>query len=616
MRRVSTFVRSLVVAGILGLPASALALTCDEVMNMVNLNIPPNIVADTVRNAADVSDATTQCLISRGAPTEVIEAAKKKARAAEAMSTPTPDTTSEGEEGAAIPSFEDEEALGGMDFSGGDVPADEAEPDGETYPAAIAEAIQSYRSNKPATAAQNLYRLLRDGVYPKQEDVILHYLAKSLFDLEMYHAAQHYHMEVVRKGPSTRFFKLSLAPLVAIAELTGNDYELLRIVQKIPPEAFPRQARNHLYYLMGRRLFDKEDLKGATAYFEQVSGKSPLYMRAKYYEGVLNQQRQRLRSSVQAYREVISATPEGNLSSRRVREIEDLKDLAYIQIARIYFGLERFDNADTYYSMVDRDSTYWPQSMFERAWTNFWKADLNYALGLLLTVQSPYFADDEFIPEVQILRALTFFNFCEYQDVDRELTLFERQYKPMQVEVEEFINKYKGSKELWDKAYEAYFEADHAGSAASQAMFARVLRNRDLAAFVDHLQMMDDELASIETRPAAFRQGVGDQIKRVIEADRIAYKKRAGAELLRELVKVNKTLKNLLVQSEIIKFEVVDALRTEYEFRAQNFDDLQAGEQAPPDFAVSKEIIYWPFNGEFWRDELGYYRYTENGSCQ
>jgi hypothetical protein len=33
------------------------------------------------------------------------------------------------------------------------------------------------------------------------------------------------------------------------------------------------------------------------------------------------------------------------------------------------------------------------------------------------------------------------------------------------------------------------------------------------------------------------------------------------------------------------------------------------------DFATSVEFIYWPFNGEFWEDELGYYRYTEQGSC-
>jgi hypothetical protein len=34
------------------------------------------------------------------------------------------------------------------------------------------------------------------------------------------------------------------------------------------------------------------------------------------------------------------------------------------------------------------------------------------------------------------------------------------------------------------------------------------------------------------------------------------------------------------------------------------------------DFATASEFIYWPFNGEFWQDELGYYKYTEQGSCK
>jgi hypothetical protein len=27
-------------------------------------------------------------------------------------------------------------------------------------------------------------------------------------------------------------------------------------------------------------------------------------------------------------------------------------------------------------------------------------------------------------------------------------------------------------------------------------------------------------------------------------------------------------------------------------------------------------FIFWPFNGEFWVDELGFYYYTETGSCK
>jgi CYTH domain-containing protein len=71
----------------------------------------------------------------------------------------------------------------------------------------------------------------------------------------------------------------------------------------------------------------------------------------------------------------------------------------------------------------------------------------------------------------------------------------------------------------------------------------------------------------------------------------------------------------LLQDGDVLKFEVVDAQRVDYEFQVGN-PDVDSLADRKIDFAVSKEIIYWPFNGEFWEDELGYYRYTEQGACK
>ena len=84
--------------------------------------------------------------------------------------------------------------------------------------------------------------------------------------------------------------------------------------------------------------------------------------------------------------------------------------------------------------------------------------------------------------------------------------------------------------------------------------------------------------------------------------------------MLVEFVKQYDYLGDLLGQSEIIRFEVVDAQRLDYAYKAQA-PDVDSFDQQAVDFAVSREVIYWPFNGEFWRDELGYYRYAEHGSC-
>jgi tetratricopeptide (TPR) repeat protein len=600
-------------------PVTASAMSCDEIMNMVSLNIPTNIVIETMKGSGQTfSEADIACLQQKGAPPDVLAAAKGQSGGA-AVKAPTPSPAP----APAMPteSFETDETLGN-DFGtappgGGDDEGnvDDEEPGG-SGPADLTKAIEDQRAKKHLGASLALYEMLRDNRYPDQETRIQYHLAKSLDDLTLYHSAQHYFMEVVRKGPSNPYFKYALPRLIRIAERTGNDYELLRIVSRIPPESFPRQARSHLYYLMGRKLFEKDELTQAGEFFQQVSAKSDLNLRSKYYEGIIHQQRGKLKSAVLSFREVWSAEPTLVGDVRQAQEVEDIKDLALMNIARIYYGLQRFDNADTYYSMVPRESSYWAESLFERAWTSFMRSDLNLALGLLLTVESPYFDESDFIPEVTYLRALTFFNLCEYNEVERTLIGFDARYKPMQQEIEAFLNQYKDQKDLWDQAYDQYFTSEHDSSVLTTSLFSRVLQNRDLAAMVRHLELMDQELAYIAEQKVQWKDTVGAELVKVIEEDRILYKKKAGNELLREMLKLNQMLEDLLVRSEIVRFEVVDAQRADYEFKSQNVDDIEAGIKRKIDTATSRDIIYWPFNGEFWRDELGYYRYTEHGSCK
>jgi TolA-binding protein len=610
--------------GLMGVlaPSSAWAIGCDEIMNMVTLNIPSTIVIETMRGSGGVAPADLACLQQRGAPPDVLAAAQSMVQGAPApapmpvgVGNPVPAPVAP----APSSTFDTEETLGGSTF--GTVPGgagadtgDDAEPTGGG-PAELEQAIEAYRAKKFATASNALYDMLRENKYPDQQTKIEYYLGKSLYDLGMYHSAQSYFMTVVTKGPSNPYFKYALPRLVAIAQLTGNDYELLRVVAKIPPEAFPRQAKNHLYYLMGRKLFEKDDLSGSKEYFAQVSSKSDEYMRSKYYEGIIFQQQGKLKSAVQSFREVMTAQPPIVGDAYQAQQIEDMKDLALMNVARIYYNLERFDNADNYYAMVDRDSTYWAESLFERAWTSFMRSDLNLALGLLLTVDSPYFSDSEFVPEVTYLRGLTYFNLCEYEDVEKVLTKFKGTYQPMKDEVSSFIGQYRESKDLWDQAYNQYFENPHEQSALQQSLFARTLRNRDLAAMVRHLELMDKEAELINAQKAQWKDNLGQALLKTIEEDRVRYKKKAGAELLKEMIKIDDMLSSLLTQADIVEFEVTDAQRADYEYKAK-VQDLDAGKERAIDFATSRDIIYWPFNGEFWRDELGYYRYTEHGSCR
>jgi len=603
-------------AGVVGalslLATPAFAVDCDQIMGMLNAGVPSAITVQTMKSSGKTYAASEiKCLTEKGAPADVLEAARSLKATAE-PDAPGPTAQPKPKD----PLAEDDGGFPSLPDSLEGLPEEGAEDSGSD-PRVVRECIQLYRAGKALTSSKCFFDMLESDDFPEQRSKLFYYMAKSLDDLGMYHGAQHYYMEVVRRGPRDPYFKYSLPRLVAIAEYTGNETELLRIVHKIPPDAFPRQAQNHLYYLMGRREYDRGNLAASSKYFQQISSKSSLFLKSKYFEGVIAYQREKYQSAVRAFKEVADQVDFPAADQREARDFDRLRTLASMNIARIYYEIDKFDNADVYYSQIDRQSDYWTQSLFERAWANFMLTRLNDTLGLLLTTRAPHFKSFEHLPDGDVLRALTFFYLCEYDEANRILLGFEREYQPFRQELKEFLAEYNNEDgiKLADKAYEAYFERNHPDSKLSRQILFKVLQNRDLSTIVDHLQMMDREAALIDSQKSVWRDSVGGHVKKVMEQDRQRYKQRAGVVLIQELDRQNRKLGDLLSQSQIIRFEIVDAQRVTLERKV--FDPLVAGGQdaGDVDFAVSKEIIYWPFNGEFWSDELGYYQYSELGSC-
>lgn len=596
----------------------AWALDCEEIMNMVDVNVPPTIIVQTIDASGEVFDADTiRCLTSKGAPTEVIDAAKatlQNAAPAEEEVKAPPREEVRGESG-----FEEEEGIGDRQ-AGGRALEDRAtteEEDPNADPQKLEDAIKAFEAKKPLSASYALFEMLQENQFPEKEDKILYYLGRSLYDLQMYHSAQYYFIEVLKKGPNRPYFKYALPKLVSIAKFTGDDSELARIVTKIPPEEFPRSARNQFYYLLGIRLYEEGKLSDARKHFGQVSDKSDLFTKSKYFEGVIYSKQDKLRSAVRSFTDVVKTRGEAQ-TAQELAELDRLRDLSLLNIARIYYAIDNFEDANKYYGTVPRSSKYWPQALFESAWANFVLSDLNLTLGQILTVESPFYAEEEFIPEATILKALTFFNFCEYGDADRILTEFESTYKPMHGEMRDFLKQYstEEGKRLADQAYDRYFGSKPEKTALNKAVFARFLRNTELAGIVNHLQVMEQEEALIDAQKGQWRDSVGNQLHKVIAEDRERLKRRAGLALLREMAQTTSYLGELLTQSQIIKFEIVDAKRADYQYKLSNIDVVDTAKEIERDFSVSRDKIYWPFNGEFWQDELGYYRYTEQGSCK
>lgn len=596
------------------------ALTCEEVMNMVNVNVPTNIVVQTLKDSGEKFDADfVRCLTNDGAPADVIQAAKDLANAASAPKddeAAVTSTTNTVKKSSAKDDFDNDTAIGSKS-SGKRELVDEGATDQAADPEKLDDAVKEYNAKKPQVASLHLYEMYRDHEYPDKESKVLFYLARSLYDMKLYHSAQYYFIELLKKGTSDPYFKYALPKLVSIATFTGDSSELQKIVAKIPPEEFPRSARNQLNYLLGVRMYEKNELSEARKYFGEISEKSDLYTRSKYFEGVIFNKQGKLKSAVGAFTEVAKTRAEAQ-TPQELQELDDLRDLSLMNVGRVYYSIANYPSANQWYGYVGRKSRYWPESLFESSWSNFMQSDLNLTLGQILTVESPFYSDDEFIPEAQILKALTYFNLCEFNDVNRILGSFDKKYKPMQQELKDVVEQYgtDEGKKLADQAFDHYFTDKKSTSTLPKSFWMRVLRNRKLYGIINHLDVMDAEEAAIAQQKTQWKNSVGEQLTKIISDDRERLKRSAGLSMLSEMADQANYLGDLLGQAEIIKFEVVNAQYQDYQYKASTADLKDTSKGLELDFATSPNRIYWPFNYEFWYDELGNYRYTEQGSCK
>ena len=122
--------------------------------------------------------------------------------------------------------------------------------------------------------------------------------------------------------------------------------------------------------------------------------------------------------------------------------------------------------------------------------------DNDRSLGQILTVRSPYYATDPFLPEAGILRALNHYNLCEFSEVERILVELEGGVRPVHEELRSFAKRYasKEGRKLADQAWETYFEGFPVDSVLPPEIFQELLRNRDLAAMAQRLERIDEEL--------------------------------------------------------------------------------------------------------------------------
>ncbi len=509
----------------------------------------------------------------------------------------------------------------------------------------VADANNVFARGEYQTAALAYDAILREPALAEVHDEARYQLAKSLVKLGLYHSALAKLDELLSKGPQgTRYFHNALEWLFYVGRKTVNESVIVSEVVRYANGSFPPSSQDRFNYLLARYSYERgraleetgqaaearrnydeaRRLAGAVrpeagSREKSVDGvdadQGDVYAKARFVEGLVRYAQGDGQAAVEAFKDVVRLT-----NPRRTRAPDlRLRELAFLQLARIHYEHKQNRYAIFYYDKMPWGGDSWLEGLWESSYAHYRIGNYEKALGNLLTLQSPYFRD-EWFPESWILKAIIYYENCRYPEARAILDEFHATY----ADVHQELGTLTARKVQPAAFFDLIEEGGKGGGAGSRPMMRRILKlaltDQDVKRLNDSIQEVENEMdngLSGKNRSDGFRSSaLHRDLKERLEQERGRLVDEAGARARAKLEYERDALRDLLQQALRIKIEVARKEREALETALKQGGQVDVLKDYRYSVAVSDEHLYWPYDGEFWRDELGTYTYTLTKGCR
>ncbi len=484
--------------------------------------------------------------------------------------------------------------------------------------ASLNKALAAYNAGNFDDAAAGFYAVRQSTGSDDSKQKAEYYLASSLLRLQLPFAALTAFASLAEAGPAHPFHLKAVEGLVSVQEMLQEDVIIPSLLDKLYNlhaeswTTLPIETIARINYLIGRRSFRSRNLSEARQFFESVTLDTGVSMRARYMLGLtLSDPSLPVKDEAEAAANARSAVAlfEGLLNDKRFDRSKQsqLQQLASVALARVRYNLGDFEAATKGYDRVPRYSKYWDQSLFENGFARFQNDDFGGALGSLQALHAPQF-DGAFQPESWILKATVYYFSCLFAESEAALKAFEARYGPM-------LERLKTINGATDKELTWYLGLlDEKNGPIPSPVRNAILNSERLVNLLATLKQLEREKAAISSRTRWSTSALGPELLGALKPNQALLEQLAGREVQRELKEAAATIRGFVDQSEIIRFEMAKSEK-EFAERGDNVAAILKAQRIGRPRMPGEHFQYWKFQGEFWRDEIGYYQYTLKNAC-
>ncbi len=496
--------------------------------------------------------------------------------------------------------------------------------------AVLGEARRDYAARRYGKAAVGFARVV-DGTTddaPEHVATAEFFLAKCLYQLELYHAAAAAFDEVTLRGEEHPYFVESLPWLAMLAERLPEPSGVIESVGRYRAEGLDsldvphtRDHYHHVLYLLGRARYEEGRFSDAVRILSRVPDNTRWALEARFFEGVSHVRMHRSRPAHAAFRRVIDSFQANRTGGHP--DANRLHELAWMSVARLYYSqaMQQPNANDAHASelltlaiaawrRIPESSDYYLESFSEETWGLYIAREYARALGHVHALDSPLLRDRG-NPEAQVVRAMIFAEHCQWNAADSALSRFHRRYDPVLVDAQVAARMASSNENAYRMLVAVRAERSRVPPRVLPAL-RKAFEDRELMRHLEQVRSIAREERRLSNLGAplldsALRPRVAGDLAalRALAVDRTGRLARARVH------RVATELEERMTQMDTIELEVATARREELTHpNRRPMGPANGG----PIWAVQGDQI-WPFNGEWWPDELPFFVQEVQNRC-
>lgn len=403
------------------------------------------------------------------------------------------------------------------------------------------------------------------------------FLGVSLKKCGFSHASVDILSYLVTRKPNTKIVTYTLELFEEITRTIPFDREkvLLKSVSDHDYGFVNSALTDFIHYHQG--LFDWKNgfNEWGDNHFKMISKGSYYYYRYLYQAAIYDIFNDDIDSAIEVLSEINEASFDG----------EELRNSVRKTLARLLYEKKEYEKADLLYESISSNIVYQAQNLLERAWAHYRMGNQEKAMGLLYAFKAPAYRD-YFTPEYFLLKSFLYKDVCHYEHALSVIDDFNEYYR------ESIHNIY-----------------DRKGAAETVALLPVILGKESVRRQWEFLTLLENEK------------------KQIGEFEDLALKEYLERIYTLQIMESSGELKHAInenfeeIADDLLEYEEKAGL-TAYEIGLDMYQRIyrnhyseERKKEAAGDSYAKHYYAIFPFQGEFWNDEIDNYKVTLQDKC-